>query len=164
MHSRNMKCAGWAIFVLALSLPAPCFADKVTITLDFSQGDLAYPDGFQLTDQYEDQGILFIGGAQENVVVSGALFNPHIAFLQPVGEVAVVIVDHNLNPQTHTLLAYGTSGQLIDKHQKDATFTESGVDSVFTLSIKYPHGISEINTEADPPGAERLVYITFTRK
>jgi hypothetical protein len=163
MNSRNMVFVGWAIFVLVLTLPAPGFAGKVTLTLDFSQS-LAYPDLFQLTDQYEDQGILFIGGAQENGVVSGAVYNPHIAFLQPVREVIVVIEDHNLNSQTHTLLAYDTSGHLIDKQQKDATFTESGEGGVFTLSIKYPHGISEINTEGQPPGAERLVCITFTQK
>jgi hypothetical protein len=110
-----MVFLGWVIFVLAVTLPAPGFADKVTITLDFSKGDLDYPYGFQLTDQYEDQGILFIGGSQENVVVSGYLDNPHIAFLKPVREVIVVLEDSNFNPQTHTLLAYDISGQLIDQ-------------------------------------------------
>ena len=163
MNARNLVFVGWTIFVFALTLPAPGFADKVTVTLDFSQS-LAYPDLSQLTDQYEDEGILFIGVTQENVIVSGAVYNPHIVFLQPVREVSLVMEDYNLHAQTHTLLAYDTSGQLIDKQRKDATFTESAEGEVFTLRLKYPQGISEINTEAEPPGAERLVRITYTRQ
>ena len=158
------RVAGAVFSLFVLSVLVTLANAKVTITLDFSKGDLEYPNGFQLTDQYMDQGILFVGGAQENIVVSGMVYNPHVAFLQTVSEVTVVIVDQNDHPQTHSLVAYDTDGVLIDKHLHHAQYTESGEGSIFTLRLKYSDGISEIFTTAEPPGAQLVRSISYTLK
>jgi pimeloyl-ACP methyl ester carboxylesterase len=165
----------WSSSGLAADDP-PCRAGPTT-TVDFSPGTLPFPTLTNITDQFSQYGIIFSDddedlepefqkslGPQENHVNSGFFFNLfRMNFLpaaQPVASVTVTFVDHNVNPQIHTLTAFDSSGKVVD----DASFTEDGeFPDPFTLTLSSCEGIAFVVAIEQPIGAERVVRIEFTR-
>jgi hypothetical protein len=135
-----------------------------TVTVNFS--GLNYPEFYQITSEFSDQGIVFysfgIFAPAQNIVRitgdgTGELTNPGgILFLTPVKKVTVTLEDRNLNPQTYCIYAYDSSGELLDS----ACSPDRGVFQTITLDVK-DKGIVFLEFSTSPPGASVLRTITF---
>jgi hypothetical protein len=151
--------------------------------VNFPAGQLPFPDGTNITNEFSRQGLVFSNddsdlpiqyqhsnGAQENFIQDGMFFNLfRVQFTTqraPVFSVSVTLVDHGGAPQTHVLTAFSNSGEVLD----EAFFTEdmqpgfTTFPDEFTLTVSSCAGIAFVVAIEQPLSAERLERITFSTK
>ena len=173
---RTSSRSGWLPLAGALMflVTVPAHAQQITTTIEFK--DLPFPDGTNLTDEFEAQGILFSNddtgmdpefpcpsyGWPENYVQQGTVFNLfRLEFVtqDPVTRVTVRFSDNNLNNQVHGLYELDENLQIVQSVFFDENFTQV---YDFTLTLENPNGIAGIAACEQPEGAEGLLSITFT--
>lgn len=87
------------------------------------------------------------------------MFRLNFITVEPVIGVSVTLGDNNVNAQTHTLIAFDGSGNVVDED----SFAEDGLfPGTFTLTVSSSTGIAFIVAIEQPFGAERLELITYT--
>lgn len=178
-------------FICASFAPPTWTADKSlscneqsTTILDFTPGTLPFPDGTNITTQFQSEGVTFSAddsdlppqfrqslGWQENRVQDGMFYNlfrlnfPSSG--QPTTKVGITFHDSNGNRQVHTLTAFDSAGNVLDK----ASFTEYLVDTTytgypfpdrFTLVVSSCKGIASVVAIESPFGAEVVERIFIT--
>ncbi|HXI93689.1 MAG TPA: hypothetical protein VNO24_27200 [Blastocatellia bacterium] len=168
--------AGWGWTDVSKSI-----GQEVSATvIDFPPGTLPFPDGTNITNQFQSQGVIFSAddsdlppefqvsqGSQENLILQGTFFNLfrlNFTTGMTVESVSVTFGDQNSNSQAHTLTAFDRAGNVVDR----ASFTENTVypdifPDPFTLTVSSCQGIAFVVAIEQPLGAERVERIAFTQ-
>ncbi len=149
-----------------------------TSVVDFHPGTLPFPDGTNLTDEFEKQGIIFSDddsdlppffqqslGAQENRIQQGTFFNLfRLNFSKAVVRVSVRFGDQRGgDAQVHILQAFDADGNDVDQVFFSEARVGGGVfPDVFTLTVSSCKGIAFIVALEQPLGAQRMDRISFT--
>jgi hypothetical protein len=173
---RTSRNSGWFPLagILLLLVTVPAHAQQITTTIEFK--DLPFPDGTNLTNEFEAQGLLFSNddtrmdpafpcpssGWAENYVQQGIVFNLYrLEFVtpDPVTQVTVRFSDNNLHNQVHGLYELDENLQIVQSVFFDESFKQV---YDFALTLDNPNGIAGIAACEQPEGAEGLLSITFT--
>lgn len=166
--------AGWT------NVAKPIGQERSVTVIDLAPGTLPFPDGTNITNQFESQGVIFSAdasdlppefqvslGSQENRIQDGTFFNLfrlNFATDATIDSVSLTFGDQNSNSQVHTLTAFDRAGNIVDRasFNENTAFPEIFPDP-FTLTVSSCQGIAFIVAIEQPLGAERLERIAFTQ-
>lgn len=139
-------------------------------TLIMSDLIYGYYDGYVITDEFKDYGVVFskegYPGTDANYVCGAEFCNPYrIDFVpskNPITKVSLVLQDRNDNAQYHTLTAYNNRNRVVSQ----ASLYDGGLYAdPFTLTVKSFHGnIAYVISSTSPLGADVLTKIVFGHK